>query len=375
MNASYLQGVTLSVAFGGLACSSMAPMVATSHPLPPSATGAVLAPAPLQSSASPVAPDAGLLQLHPTPSPPSQPPPSHDPAWQATLVQANGLDVGDFAVAAGPEPEHPKGMISALGWTASDPPDLYVVAIDVATVKEVGRVLIGPYDVTGAAMITSTPGGVVVALQGKTSIDLTWVDGGIVLGARRSLPGLGVDSAYDFRGFAGYDDRLVLADGGEGVTLRVLDQEAHLVARHKCHGTLFRPGPALLHRLAQEVVLTNLSVEDRGTPICSVGLRRGTPWHEAWLPSGDLSVWEGALYFTAAATGFARALGPDLQPTGKPVTFPEETPGPGCSGLTGTTPWDEATVGGFGVVDMISCCGDPSPGGLFICRPRATGLE
>jgi hypothetical protein len=372
MNASYLQGVALSVAFGGLACSSVA---ATSHPLPASAAGALLAPTPsLPAAVSPAAPDAVLAQSHPTPSPPAPSPPAHDPPWQATLVQANGLDVGDFAVAARPGPEHPKGVISALGWTASDPPDLYAVAIDVATVKEVGRVRIGAYDVTGAAMITSTPGGVVVALQGKTSIELTWVDGGLVLGARRTLPGLGVDTHYDFRGFAGYDDRLVLADGGDGVTLRVLDEDAHLVARHKCPGVLFRPGPALLQRFAEQVVLTNLSIEERGTPICSVGLRRGAPWHEAWLPSGDLSVREGALYFTAEAAGFARALGPDLRPTGKPVTFPEETPKPDCSGLSGTMLRNKAGIGGFEVVYTESCCGDSSPGGLFICRPPASGL-
>jgi hypothetical protein len=371
MNASYLQGIAFSVTVGGLACSSMAPKVAASHPTPASATGAVLAPAPSRPSAPPAAPDAGSPRSDPAQSPPAQEPP-----WQATLVQASGLDVGEFAVAAGPGPEHPKGMISALAWTASDPPDLYVVTIDVATVQEVGRVLIGPYhsDESGAIRIASASGGVVVAWQGRTSIELTWVDGGLVLGARRNLPGLGVDSAYDFRGLADYGDRLVLADGGDAVTLRVLDQNAHLVARHKCHGTLFSPGPALFQRFAGQVVLINLSMEDGGgTPICSVGLGRGTPWQEASLPWGEVTVSEGTLYFTVIATGLTRVLGPDLRPTGEPVTLPKAAARFECSGLTGRG-WDSATVGGFEVVYTTSCCGEPSRGGLFVCRPPATGL-
>jgi hypothetical protein len=361
MNASTLQGLVLSVAWGGLACSRVTPTDPASHPAPASSTRAEAASAPPQPSASADAADDPLDAS-----------PQEDAApWQATRVQANGLYLGDFAVAAPAGPDHPRGIVSALGWSNDDAPDVYAVAIDVATAREFERLRIGPSYDAGGAEIHSTSSGVVVALQGKTTFDLTWVEAGHILGAHRSLPGLGVDSHYDFRGFAAYGDRLVLADGGgDGVRLRILDDEGRLVSSHRCHGGLFRPGPAKLERVGDQIVLTNMMIEENKKPVCSLSLHGGGTWHETRLPPGDVVVRRGALYFVREDGETARALGPDLRPTGKVMPLPAETESSECSGLTGTSAWDEATVGGFPVVQMVSCCGDPSPGGLFVCRPR-----
>ena len=144
-------------------------------------------------------------------------PPVPAGAWRAALVEADGLVLGDFAVAAPPGPGHPDGILGALGWTNGQPADVHVVSIDVATAKELGRVRVGPAGGV-ATMIAAAPGGVAVANRSDKAIELTWVDAGSAVRARRSLPVVGGERSSRLRGFAGFDDRLV--DRGERLPRR-----------------------------------------------------------------------------------------------------------------------------------------------------------
>jgi len=310
-----------------LACSQPAPTFVESPALrAPPATGS--------ASAAPAVPlDAGAAGDGPMAA----------GARRAKLVEAKGLDLGDFAVASEPGGRHAMGVVAALGWPTQAPTDVFAVAIDVATAAEISRLLIGPVEHDGTTMITRWPHGVVVANQRKTALDLTWVTWaaeGLSITAQRPVPGLGVDQQYELRGFAGFDDRVVLASSsrdGKTTSLRILDDEASVLSTHVCHGGLFAPGDAHMVRRDDEVVLTNM-LGDSGLPVCAGHLHGAPRWHDATLPFGV-------------------------------VEEQASVPSAACTGLSGTAPWQSEVLGGATVIHMISCCGDPSPGGLFVCPP------
>jgi hypothetical protein len=293
----------------------------------------------------------------------------HASSPAATRVEAVGLHLGAFAVAAPADASHPKGVIAAIAAQHEEPFQLYVVTIDVATAAELRRVRLGPG--FSGAEITSVPGGVAVAAQSKTALELTWLDGGSVARRHRTLPGLGTELGFDLRGFAGYDDRLLLASGGrESVLVQVLDERGDVVSRHSCHGSLFDPGAATFGRMGDQAVLTNLmntgGTEKDGSPVCGVHLHGPPRWNEVRLPSGKFELLHDALYFRDAASDLARALGDDLRPTGP--TSPDREPiPPYCPGLPGSLPWQDEMVFGSLVIHMISCCGAESPEGIYIC--------
>jgi hypothetical protein len=307
------------------------------------------------------------------------------PLNRAVRVVADGLALGDFALESAPSAEHPRGVVTALGWPENDDSsDLYAVSIDVATARELTRVRVGLSSPASSTMIASAARGVIIAAQGQAALTLTWVDAGSTLGAHRSVPGLGTDSGAEMRGFAAYDDRLVIASTDtrslteERVTVRILDGAGRLVSSHACHGGLFAPGMASLARIGDEVALVNLTKEydktgERGrVPICAGRLHGPPAWREAKLAeekgaSGLIVVRAGVVYFDGGSEAKPRALDESLHPTG-PEAPPDDTDSSPCTGLTGTARWQEDVIGGARVVHMISCCGDRSPDGLFVCE-------
>jgi hypothetical protein len=284
----------------------------------------------------------------------------------ARLVEAAGLDLGTFAVASQPDAEHPRGVIAALGYAADS---VFAVAVDVATAREVGRTELGPSDPDWATMIAGTQEGVVVATQTKDALDLVWLDRGRSVASRKTLAGLGADTGYDLRGFAAFDGRLVLASGGNGhVELRLLDAHGNLVGVHTCHGGLFRPGRADLVRVGDQVVLANMLSEGESLPLCAASLHGAPRWRDATIRHGEVRFRSDGIA-VAVDDGPPRQLDAALRPTG-PALPPEPPPdGPACKGVTGF-PWQGDSVGGAFVEYTISCCGDSSPSGLFICLPR-----
>jgi hypothetical protein len=291
--------------------------------------------------------------------------------WLATRVEAAGVSLGEFALASPPDAEHGKGVIAALGWPRRGD-DVLVVAIDVATARELGRVRLGPSDPEGSAMIASAPHGALAAVQGKAVLELVWLNEGLTISSRRALPGLGVDSRYDLRGLVMFDDRVVLAGGGTTtVDVRVLDAKGNLLSRHSCHGVLFSPGTADLVRIGDEVVLANMVVNEKDDlPVCAGHLHGAPRWRDVAIKNGRIEIHGDAVY-VATGDGPARRLDEALRPTGHELQPAESTHGP-CEGLTGTTSSQEETIGDVGIVHMVSCCGDRSPGGLFICLPRVS---
>jgi hypothetical protein len=301
------------------------------------------------------------------------------PTISARRVEADGLWVGDFAVLSGPAPGHADGVIAALGW--SQDYWLYVVAVDVASAHETTRVRIAHQDGQHITMITKAAHGIVVADQGESSLELTWVDDALAVVSHRTLAGFGVE-AHRLRGFQGFDDRLLLVDRGSGVrarttTVRVLDDHGALLSQHACQGGLHEPGDAEFGRVGDQVLLVNLNGDrddDGRVPVCGFHLHGPARWREATLPFGYIGARSDAFYFRDGTSGTERALSEDLRLTRQEAPKEEPTKGeesetPTCTGLTGTAAWQVAAVGDAQVIHMISCCGDESPGGLFVCGP------
>jgi hypothetical protein len=280
-------------------------------------------------------------------------------------------------VVSPPDAAHPRGVIAALAYPNDDerePQPIFVVSFDVATLHELRRIEVGhDWRKVGFVEITGTAGGVAVAMQKETALDVIWLDGALVVTARHSLPGLGFASKYDFRGFTGLGDRLVLVDRDDTTLgIRVLDGRGAVVSRHTCHGTPL--GTAHFEHTGDAVVLTNLFYDKNGQkPVCSLQLHGRPSWHEAKLPDdGDIWVIDGgALQYTwydPPVGPHARILGPDL------TLSKEDTEGappgwPDCSGVTGTAIDEIESVGGRSIQHTHSCCGDRTHAGLFVCRP------
>ncbi len=291
------------------------------------------------------------------------------PLGQAVNLTVKGLQLGGVAVAAEPTSEHPRGVVAALGWPDS-PGDVSSVAIDVATAAEIGRVRVSSIEEGGHVFITRAPRGVVIAIQGKT-IDLVWVDGGTSLGARRTVPGNWRAHDNEIRGFEAHGDRLVMALGGDGTTtLLLLDDRGALLSQHACRGSLFAPGRATFVQHGDQILISNFMTTDAGQPVCA-GYLHGPPrWRDAVLRGRLVWVSPTEARFESHDYSTRRALDENLQPTGPVLPEPKggdaSTADKYCDGITGI-PWDWADVGGARVEHTVSCCGDPTPTGFFIC--------
>jgi hypothetical protein len=177
----------------------------------------------------------------------------------------------------------------------------------------------------------------------------------------------------ELRGFAAFDDRIVLATGGSTTTtVWILNEKGDLLTSHPCHGGLFNPGPAHLVQMGDDVVVPNLLMKPPDLhPVCAGRLHGPPRWREADLPNGVVSEDVGGVYFTHIATdgGISptRALDEKLQPTGPSPPATGGVESLPCQGLTGTGRRHVEEVAGQLVVSLIACCGDEG-GGLVVCR-------
>ena len=289
---------------------------------------------------------------------------------RATPLALKGFYLGDFAVAASPSKDHPRGVVAALAYAAASENRNFVsvVAFDL----ESGRVLArNPIDYSTfetSTKIASTRRGVLVAHQKKTGFELHWFTDGTVDADTLSVPALAAKKNHDLPGFATYDDRIVLATGGSGTTtVWILDDKGHLLTSHACHGNLYWPGDAALVQMGDDVLVTNFLEESNRIPVCAGRLHGPPRWREVTLRDGHLS----GIYFTrygGADKATTQALDENLQPTGLPPPATTPLSSADCKGLTGTFPQHAEEVAGLVVVSMVACCGDEG-GGLFVCRP------
>jgi hypothetical protein len=294
----------------------------------------------------------------------------------ARRLDAPGLALGNFALAAPAGAAHPNGVIDALAWTDDASQDLYAVAFDVATGRELGRVRIGPGNLEDEGeqeAISSVPGGVVLAAQGKTSMELYWLDAGAVIRSHRTLPGLGTELRFRLRGLVGFGDRIVMAsDGSRKVTVQLLDEKGSLLASHSCRGALYAPGSASFGQVGDQVVLTNLWNLDESSKanlnrVCGFHLHGSPRWNEALVPWGDYFERQGVLYFSETYSHVARAVSDDLRATGAELPRDQPAPEMKCSGLPGSARSQDGWIGHAEVIHLISCCGDERPTGIYVC--------
>ncbi len=336
----------------------------------------------VDASPASVARDDRLEPYGPDHLPP--PPPRLPGEWIGTLPNTPGLVLaGRFTVIAAPSPEHPHGVIAAIGYAKDAKAGrVYVVRVDVATGNELSRLDVGAL----GGVITSTTGphaSIILEAQQERGLELAWVDiEGHAVRATRMLSGAGLGPENEIRAFEGIDDRIVIAtrrimpaaDGKETVTVHLLDSEGRVLWIHPFQGALFSPGDATFARIGDEVVLTNLvGQEDEDTEPVGAFFLHGAPrWREAVLPLGQLSVEEdGRVYQWSLEDLRWRSLNQDLRLGPVEAVPPRGTPRP-CWGLTGNGRWDWAVVGEYEVQSMFACCGDFG-GGLYICRPPPEG--
>jgi serine/threonine-protein kinase len=306
----------------------------------------------------------------------SPPPDPNDPRWLATRIKVDGVDLGDFAVAALPSLEHPQGVVVAFLPTGETTVSL--AAVDVQSGRAIARHFLGYFEGDDVILLASTRRGAVVAHQKKTGLELSWYTDGTDAADTRSLPQLAFKKNQDVRGFATFDDRMVLATGGGNgtTTLWMLDDQGRLLTSHACHGSLVRPGSANLARVGDSVIVSNFLAEDRGVPVCGGRLHGPPRWRDVTLPSGQLFQGEGMVYFQrfgGADDAAIRALDENLQPTGLPPPSTSPVEALACKGLTGTSRRRTEELAGQLIVSMASCCGDEESGGLFVCKPPQKG--
>jgi len=290
-------------------------------------------------------------------------------------VQVDGRDLGDFAVAAPPSGEHPRGVVAAF-LTSADTA-ISLVAVDVESGRSIAYHLVGYGADTDTVRIARTRRGVVVAHQSKIALELHWYTDGTVDADTRSLPKLAYKDHQELRGFATFDDRIVLATGGTGrrrsgsSTRRAACSRAtRAMEDRSIPGTRisFAWAIASWRRTSSRRTLACRSAGDA----CTV--RRGGVRSPCLVGSWSRG-WGGSTSRAPAAPTRPRSTRSTrtFQPTGltPPATYlAEVTP---CAGLTGTYRRHSEELAGQLIVSTGSCCGDEAVGGLFVCKPPSHG--
>ncbi len=356
--------VKLALAVGGAGLVGGAAVVGWPRATPASAVLSVPAASGLPEAAEPGADPMTTAPPDPT-----------DPSWVATPLKADGLDLGEFAVAAPPSGEHPRGVIAAF--LSSADRGITLVAVDVDRGRAIARHTLGDFVDGDVLRIARARRGVVVAHQRKGDLELHWYTDGVADGNTRSLPGLAYEKRQELRGFATFDDRIVLATGGHGTTtLWILDEDGVLITSHLCHGSVFNPGDADLSRVGDSVIVSNFVTElPDAVPVCGGRLHGAPRWREVTLHGGELGEGVGGIYFTrydGAHKATTRALDENLRPTGLPPPSTDPAVAVPCRGLTGTNRRHTEELAGQMIITMGACCGAEG-GGLFVCRPPKQG--
>jgi hypothetical protein len=250
---------------------------------------------------------------------------------------------------------------------------VWLVALDLASGRDIARNPIGISAENTPVKIARASRGVVVAHQQETALELHWFTDGTVEAETRSLPRLAWRMKQELRGFATFDDRIVLATGGYGTTtVWILDEKGQLLTSHPCHGGLLNPGDANLVRMGDNVIVTNFLMKEPDlVPVCAGRLHGPPQWREATLRGGQLGEGVGGVYFHRFGVGeqvTSNALDDSLQPTGPAPPSTALVDSIPCNGLTGTITRRTEELAGQMLVSMAACCGDEG-GGLFVCRP------
>jgi len=294
--------------------------------------------------------------------------------WLGTPITEDGFHLGDFAVAGSSSRKHPRGVVAALGYTATVGLEMgiWLLAIDLERGHAFARNPIGYSVEEDAVEIARTPRGVLVAHQRDSGLNLHWFTDGTVESNKRSLPRFAMKKDQDLRGLAVFDDRIVLAtEGSTTTTVWILDEKGEVLTSYPCHGGLFRPGPADLVQMGDNVIVSNLLLKPPDLrPVCAGRLHGPPHWREVNLRGGTLFGGVGGVYFSRvddAGTATTAALDENLQPTGPAPPATRGVDSLPCHGLTGTGSRRTEEVAGQLVVSMSACCGDEG-GGLFVCR-------
>jgi len=358
----------MTVMFGAIGAAAILGAMACPPGSPP-AVPAAAATAPSTVMALPSAPAVGASA-------------SAAPVASARVPTSNvrllhGL--GDFAVATPPVAAYPKGTLAALSSGVDNAP-LQVVEVDLATATEVGRVALAPAE---QAMIAPAEHGVVVAsTQGKT-LSVTWLDGARTVRATHRVEGFGAGGGNvgELFGLSVIAGHVVIVDGQAHAM--VVDDRGKVVAKHTGQGGLFHPGTAEILTWGSRAVVANLigdwTHEPVHQPVCAFRADGPGPTLKATLPEPRASFFvQGGSLYARGDDGGVHQLGDDLKPRADAVHLPETDGADAqsatrvCRGLTGTAIRQSQKVGDLWVVHSISCCGDESPGGLFLCDPSVS---
>ena len=296
--------------------------------------------------------------------------------WRATPVTDEGRSLGDFAVAAEPSREHPAGVIAALAFAASAgaATAVTVAGIDVESGRVFTHNLVGYLTDQSTIRIARTHRGVVVGHQRKGNLQLQWYTDGAIDADTRTVRQLGARKDQALRAFSVFDDRIVVATGGAGVTtVAILDEKGKLLTSHVCHGGIFSPGDAELVQVGDDVLVTNLTAPvPEHMPICAGGLHGSPRWRDVVLRDGQLRC--------TRAGSISRGTAGPTSPGSARWTRTSSPPGSlrrrrripprarRARGSRGTIVRRSAEIAGLDVVSMEACCGDEG-GGLFVCRP------
>src|SRR5580692_3423559 len=135
----------------------------------------------------------------------------------AIHVTLDDLGLGQFASGDPPSAEHPKGTLTVLAgryspeelrdsWDKGTPAvgQGFVLSIDLATLREIGRVFVGP---ALPSMLARSSTGLVVAVDEPDAIAVIRFDAGLSIRARYRV--LKLPSGHDIElvGFAAIEDR------------------------------------------------------------------------------------------------------------------------------------------------------------------------
>jgi hypothetical protein len=297
------------------------------------------------------------------------------------LVEVDGEPTSvDYAPAAAPTPEHPRGTIANLAFhfvqssAGQGTYDASLVEVDLATAATIRRIPLGAA-VDRAGVFEGARGPIVNVTRGREET-VVWFDPDLSELARRVWRSPHLDS---WSGVAAGGDRIALAYFDRYATTVALIDSRGTVVRRVCPGESGSVSESIALWRGY-VVVTGLGAITESR-LCLFRADGSGGVTSRRFPDGSTVFAErGELYVRAseaAAPGLGIVpretyeMGPDLRPTGAPVTvpegLPEETEAERIVGLTSQL--RAHLVSGTIVLQAIGCCGEKSA--LYLLDPHA----